>query len=61
MRPRFLTYVNGRASDISRELMDQDVITDYRNDRLRIGFSIYHDEEDIERLVRALSTVCVRA
>ena len=61
VRPRFLTYVNGRASDISRELMDQDVITDYRNDRLRIGFSIYHDKEDIERLVRVLSTVCARA
>ena len=61
MRPRFLAYVNSRASDISRELMDQDVITDYRNDRLRIGFSIYHDEEDIERLVFALSTVCARA
>ena len=61
MRPRFLTYVNPRASDISQELMDRDVITDYRGDRLRIGFSIYHDEEDIERLVCALSTVCARA
>ena len=61
MRPRFLTYVNPRASDISQELMDRDVITDYRDDRLRIGFSIYHDEEDIERLVCALSTVCARA
>jgi selenocysteine lyase/cysteine desulfurase len=61
MRPRFLSYVNDRASDISRALMDQDVITDHRNDRLRIGFSIYQDEEDIERLVCALSTVCARA
>lgn len=61
MRPRFLTYVNARAGDVSRALMDQDVITDHRNDRLRIGFSIYHDEEDIERLVGVLSTVCAAA
>jgi selenocysteine lyase/cysteine desulfurase len=27
------------------------VITDYRGDRLRIGFGIYHDPEDVDRLV----------
>lgn len=61
MRPRFLTYVNPGASNISRALMDQNVVTDWRNDRLRIGFSIYQDEDDIERLVDTLSTVCAGA
>jgi selenocysteine lyase/cysteine desulfurase len=27
------------------------VITDHRGDRLRIGFGIYHDEEDVDRLL----------
>jgi selenocysteine lyase/cysteine desulfurase len=26
------------------------VITDYRGDRLRIGFGMYHDEGDVARL-----------
>jgi selenocysteine lyase/cysteine desulfurase len=30
------------------------VITDHRADRLRIGFGIYHDEEDVDRLLTHL-------
>jgi selenocysteine lyase/cysteine desulfurase len=33
------------------------VITDHRGDRLRFGFGIYHDEEDVDRLVRVLGEV----
>ena len=27
------------------------VITDFRGDRLRIGFGVYQDEEDVDRLL----------
>jgi len=33
------------------------VITDYRHDRLRIGFGLYHDEADVDELLRRLKTV----
>jgi selenocysteine lyase/cysteine desulfurase len=33
------------------------VITDSRHDRLRIGFGLYHDEADIDELVRRLEAV----
>jgi selenocysteine lyase/cysteine desulfurase len=31
------------------------VITDYRGDRLRIGFGVYQDLADVDRLVSALA------
>jgi selenocysteine lyase/cysteine desulfurase len=31
------------------------VITDYRADRLRIGFGIYQDEADVDRLIEILA------
>jgi selenocysteine lyase/cysteine desulfurase len=33
------------------------VITDYRGDRLRIGFGIYHDQQDVQRLVEVVDSV----
>jgi selenocysteine lyase/cysteine desulfurase len=33
------------------------VTTDYRGDRLRIGFGIYHDEDDVARLVEIIDTL----
>ena len=30
------------------------VITDHRADRLRIGFGVYQDEEDVDRLLDLL-------
>lgn len=51
---RFLAF---RAPDSARwfeELKKQNCITDVRADVLRIGFSIYHDESDVDRLVELL-------
>jgi selenocysteine lyase/cysteine desulfurase len=31
------------------------VITDYRGDRLRIGFGIYQDASDVDRLAEVLA------
>ncbi|MFQ5776241.1 MAG: aminotransferase class V-fold PLP-dependent enzyme [Kiloniellaceae bacterium] len=53
-RGHFLTFRTREAERIHRSLLDRNVITDYRGDRLRLGFGLYHDEEDVERLSRVL-------
>ena len=53
-RGHFLTFRTEQAEAIHRRLLDVNVITDYRGDRLRFGFGLYHDEEDIERLMGVL-------
>ncbi len=32
-------------------------MTDHRGDRLRFGFGLYHDEEDVARLIGVLGQV----
>jgi selenocysteine lyase/cysteine desulfurase len=54
-RGNFLTFRSGRAGDNYRDLHAKKVITDYRGDRHRIGFGIYHNEHDVERLVAVMS------
>lgn len=53
-RGSFLTFRTRRADSIFRSLHDQDVVTDYRRDRLRIGFGVYQDESDVDLLVERL-------
>lgn len=50
-RGNFLTFQSDMAEGYYRELHDRKVITDHRGDRLRIGFGVYHDQSDVERLV----------
>lgn len=47
---RFLAFRSPRAADWQRQLADQNCITDVRGDVLRIGFGLYQDAEDVERL-----------
>ena len=54
MRGNFLTFRSDHAEDLCRHLHERGVITDYRGDRLRIGFGIYHDETDVDRLLELL-------
>ena len=56
-RGNFLTLETDDADHIYKALHDQKVITDYRGDRLRIGFGIYQDEADVDRLVEKLRAV----
>lgn len=49
-RGHFLTFRTARAAAIHGRLLEHDVITDFRGDRLRLGFGLYHVEEDVERL-----------
>lgn len=48
---RFLAFRSPNAQRWHQELMDRNCITDVRGDVLRIGFAIYHDEADIDRLI----------
>jgi selenocysteine lyase/cysteine desulfurase len=50
-RGSFLTFRRRDANDLYRRLHNRGVITDYRGDRFRIGFGIYHEPEDVSRLV----------
>jgi selenocysteine lyase/cysteine desulfurase len=56
-RGNFLTFRTEDAGDIYHALHDLGVVTDHRGDRLRIGFGIYQDEDDVDRLVEAHARV----
>lgn len=56
-RGHFLTFRTAAAGDVSDHLRQRDVITDYRRDRLRIGFGIYHDPGDVDALVAVLREI----
>lgn len=53
-RGNFLTFQTPDAEAAYRDLHDHGVITDYRYDRLRIGFGVYHDSDDVDRLVEVV-------
>ncbi len=55
LRGNFLTFRTDRAGEIYRTLHDRGVITDHRSDRLRIGFGVYHDGDDVDRLAELLA------
>jgi selenocysteine lyase/cysteine desulfurase len=54
-RGRFLAFRTTDAGTITAKLAAQNIIVDYRGDRLRVGFGIYHSHDDAARLARAIS------
>jgi len=52
---RFLAFRHPQAQAWERALKAKNCITDVRGDVLRLGFAIYQDEGDVERLVELLS------
>jgi selenocysteine lyase/cysteine desulfurase len=56
-RGHFLTFRLPDAAGAHAALHATGVITDYRDDRLRIGFGLYHDDADIDELHRRLATI----
>jgi len=56
-RGNFLTFRSSRSGDLYEGLHESGVITDFRGDRLRIGFGVYHDAEDVERLSAVVAAV----
>lgn len=56
-RGNFLTFETEDAHRLYELLHERRVITDHRGSRLRIGFGVYHDHEDVDRLIELLSGV----
>ena len=56
-RGNFLTFRTDHAAETYEKLHAKGVITDYRGDRLRVGFGVYHDEADVERLSQTIATL----
>lgn len=56
-RGNFLTFWTDRAADVYTSLHERGVITDHRGERLRIGFGLYHDDEDVDLLATVLSDI----
>ena len=53
-RGQFLTFETAEAGAIHQRLLDANIITDHRGDRLRFGFGLYQDEADVDRLLERL-------
>ncbi|GAN00102.1 hypothetical protein U91I_03767 [alpha proteobacterium U9-1i] len=49
-RSRYLALRDPRATEWKAKLFESDVITDARDDVLRIGLAVYHDAEDVGAL-----------
>ncbi len=56
-RGHFLTFRTPEAGAIHHRLLAVNVVTDHRGDRLRVGFGLYHDEDDVDRLCGALGEI----
>lgn len=54
-RGNFLTWRSERAAALHEGLRALGVICDYRDDRLRLGFGIYHDPADIQALAAVVN------
>ncbi len=55
MRARFLAFRTEEAGAITAELLEKNIIVDFRGDRLRFGFGIYHTEDDARAVAAALA------
>jgi selenocysteine lyase/cysteine desulfurase len=51
---RFLAFRSGQAQSWYEQLKRRNCITDVRGDVLRLGFAVYHDQEDVQRLAAML-------
>ena len=56
VRARFLAFRTEDAGAIAEDLLKQDIIVDFRGDRLRVGFGIYHTPDDANALADALAS-----
>ena len=54
---RFLAFRSPQAQRWNAALKAQNCITDVRGDVLRIGFGLYHDDEDVDRLAALVRTL----
>lgn len=53
-RSNFLTFDAPDAGIICKNLEDKNILTDHRATRLRFGFGLYHDKDDIDYLLKKM-------
>ncbi|MEM7479818.1 MAG: aminotransferase [Acidobacteriota bacterium] len=56
-RGHFLVFRTAEAGDLHRRLADAGVGTDFRDDRLRLGFGVYQEPADVDRLLEVLQRI----
>ncbi len=54
-RGNFLTFRTKDAGDLHRRLLAAKIFTDFRGGRLRFGFGLYQEQEDVDRLLSRLA------
>ena len=54
-RGHFLTFRNENAQHLHSALQGVGVMTDYRDDRFRLGFALYHDPSDVDELATRIT------
>jgi selenocysteine lyase/cysteine desulfurase len=54
-RGNFLTFRLPQAETLANRLRKVEVITDHRGDRLRFGFGLYQDPDDVDELLRRMT------
>jgi selenocysteine lyase/cysteine desulfurase len=59
-RGHFLTFRFPEAAEVFESLLGHHVVTDRRGDRLRIGFGLYHDDDDVDRLLEKVKLAVSR-
>ena len=60
-KPRFVSLRHPKATSWKAKLFEHDIITDARDDVLRIGLGLYHDEADIGALCARTAEALGRA
>ncbi|ACQ79222.1 aminotransferase class V [Beutenbergia cavernae DSM 12333] len=60
-RGHFLTFRTDRAPEVEAALAARGVVADRRGERLRLGFGVYHDDDDVDRLAAELAIVARHA
>ncbi len=56
-RGNFLTFDHPGAASWQARLKKKNIVVDVRGSRLRVGFGLYHNAADVERLLRRLRDV----
>ena len=56
-RAHFVSYRMDDPQGIAVELKKKGFVVDWRENFLRIGFGLYHDEQDVDRLVDAIRVI----
>jgi kynureninase len=56
-RGNFLTFDHPEASEWQARLKARNIVVDVRDTRLRVGFGLYHNADDVKRLLERLRTL----